>query len=225
MRISTLLSRALTVAMLSLAACLPAQASLIDFEDALPTLFAGGAIASGGSKFASTGSGFSGVDSAGAFVYGNAPSNSDGQFLFALNGDGLTMTDSGGGAFRLWSFDASFIAPLGGLTPNASAGQLHLNGISAGGQALSEFFDLGLSDANGNFGFSSFYANALGSGGLLSVTFTACVYQSGGSCSFTDPFLQPQFALDNIKVPEPGSTALLMAAFGALALVRRRQSI
>jgi len=218
------LRRALAAASLSVAACLPAQASLVDFEDVIPTLFSGSAISSGGMTFASTGSGFSGVDSAAAFsVFANAPVNSNGQFLFGLNGDGLTMAAEGGEAFRLLGFDASFIAPIV-VAAGLSAGQLHLNGIALGGQALSEFFDLGLSDADGNFGFAHYFVTALGSEYLTSVTFTACLYLEDGSCSFAGDQLFPQFALDNIQVPEPGTAALAILALGCLA-ARRRQSV
>lgn len=214
MRICTL-SRALTVAVLSLAVCLPVQASLIDFEDAAPTLFAGSSIASGGYTFTSSGSGFSGVDNAGAFVFGNAPANSDGQFLFGLNADVLTMS-LGGASFRLLGFDASFIAPLSGLGANLSAGRLFVSAVTASG-LFADDFDFGLSDANGNWSFSSITTNALASG-VTSVSFSACVY-AGNGCSFTDPL--SQFAIDNLRVPEPGTAMLVLAALGILAARRR----
>ena len=213
-------SRAVAVLALSAAAFVPAQASLIDFEDVVPSL-GDPSFSSGGFDIASGGTGFSGVDTADAFVFGNAPANSQGQFIFGLNTDSLTLTN-GGNAFRLFKFDASFIAPLGGLGAGISAGQLRVDAVGAGGEILSDVLDFSVSDAFGNFNFTNMLAGNVTSALIVSATFSACVYTDTG-CSFADN--QAQFALDNIQIPEPGSVALTLAALGLLAATRRRQSI
>lgn len=204
-----------------MAACTaPSFASVVDFEDVAPALFSASSVSSGGYSFASSGVGFSGVDNASAFVSGNAPANSAGQFLFGLNGDGLTMTASAGGAFHLLGFDASFIAPLGGLGNGIAAGQLRMDALDDGGSSVFGLFDFSISDASGNFNFSSFNTGSIGSLNLVSATFTACVFDGIGGCSFTDS--QAQFALDDLRVPEPGTGALALVALGILTVFRRR---
>ncbi len=215
------LNRVFAALALSAAAVLPAQAAFVDFEDVSPTLGSGTSVISGGMSFASSGAGFSGIDNAGAFVFGVAPPNSSGQFLFALNTDVLTMTRDGGGSFRIHGFDASFLPPVLGLGAGLSAGMLHIEAISTGGGLITEDVDLGLSDAFGNWNFSTFNISALASG-VTSISFSACVYDGVG-CSFADPLAQ--FALDNINVPEPTSAVLTLAALGLLAATRRRQSL
>jgi MYXO-CTERM domain-containing protein len=227
--INSFVRRTLTATVLMAACTAPSFATVVNFEDVAPALFsAPDSVSSGGYRFASSGAGFSGVDDAGAFVFGNAPANSAGQFLFGLNADGLTMTASAGGAFRLDGFDASFIAPLGGLGASIAAGQLRVDAIGAGNEIVFEFFDFSLSDSFGNFNFSSFNTGSVGNLDLTSATFTACVFDGIGGCSFTDP--QAQFALDDIRIaddlriPEPGTGALALVALGILTAFRRRSA-
>ncbi len=213
------LNRVLAAVALSAAATLPAHAAGVDFEDVLPTLFGpGSSISSGGLDFASSGPGFSGVDNAGAFLFGNAPANSDGQFLFGLNADVVTMT-WGGIAFCLEGFNFGFVAPLGGLGAGISAGMLHMVANTVGG-VVSGDFDFGVSDVSGNWGFESAVTNLAG---VTSVSFSACVYDGQGGCDFNSNLAQ--FAIDNIRLPEPGSALLALAALGLLAGTRRRQSL
>ena len=215
-----MLNRVFAAIAVSAAVALPARAVVVDFEDVAATLFNASSISSGGLDFASSGAGFSGVDSAAAFVFGNAPANSSGQFLFALNTDTLTMTQ-GGNAFRLLGLDASFVAPLGNLGVGLTAGMLHVVATTGSG-VITDDFDFGLSDATGNWNFSA-VSNSAWASGVTSVSFSACVYVGLAGCSFTDSLAQ--FALDNIHVPEPTSAVLALAALGLLAATRRRQSL
>lgn len=218
----SVMNHALAALALGAAAALPAHASVVDFEDVAPTLFAGSSISSGGFDFASSGAGFSGVDNAGAFLFGNAPGGSTGQFLFGLNADALTMTHASGGAFGLLGFDFGFVAPLGGLGSGLSAGMLHVEALAEGGGLIAEDLDFGVSDAAGNWNFSS-YAGSAFAAGVTSVTFSACIYDNTGGCAFGDNLAQ--FAVDNLRVPEPGGAVLALTALGLLAATRRRQSV
>jgi hypothetical protein len=170
--------------------------------------------------------GFSGVDGAGAFVFGNAPVNADGQFLFMLNGDGILMRREGGSRFFLDAFDASFVAPLGGLGAGIVPGELHIAGLTTAGAHVADAFVFTGSDGNGDFLFSSFGAGTLAGLALREVGFTACIYQGDGSCSFDALDVPPQFALDNVnaRVPEPASVLLVILALGAAGAAIGRRS-
>jgi MYXO-CTERM domain-containing protein len=214
------LKTALSAIALGLAASTAAQAGVIDFEDVTPTLFAGSSVTSGGADFASAGTGFSGVDSALGFsIFGNAPNSSTGQFLFALNNDSITVTLGGLG---LTGFDAAFIAPVQ-VGAGLSAGLLHIAAQTDAG-LIEEDYDFGESDATGVWSFLSFNSSGLAGLAVSSVTFSACVYDGLGGC-VVDPLFLPQFAIDNLRVPEPASAALALAALGLLAATRRRQSV
>jgi hypothetical protein len=215
---------ALCAACLSVMAILPAKAAVVTFEDVAPTLFSGDSIVSGGFRFTSSGTGFSGVDNASAFVFGNAPANADGQFLFMLNNDGIVM--SSGSGFLLRGFDASFIAPLGGLGAGILPGQLLVLAQTLTGALLNQAFEFTASDANGDFNFASLVASALDGQVLEAVGFFACVYDAAGACVFDALDVPAQFALDNLRVdiPEPGTLALLALALVAAGAFSRRRA-
>jgi hypothetical protein len=223
MKLKTLRSVAASCT-LALAAAAPAIAGNVDFEDVLPTLNSAGVVAtSGGLVFTSDGFGFSGVDSAVAFSsFGNAPSNAQGQFLFALNTDGITVTNADGGGLMLGSVDVSFIAPVGGLGAGIEPGELYVVGTESGtGALLFDTFAFPASTGNGDFAFTSVTFGGLAGRYVSEVSFFACVYDSTGFCSFADP--TAQFALDNISyIPTPASLALVIGALGLLAATRRR---
>jgi len=202
----------------------PATAATVDFEDVSPTLFASDSIQSGGFRFTSDGFGFSGVDSAASFFFGNAPTNATGQFLFMLNSDGMFMDDPTGASFDLRAFDAAFVAPLPGLGTGFPVGELYVLGALADGSGfVQDIFALPASDANGDFPFARLRTSNLAGKAVSEVAFFACIYTDQG-CDFNALDIPPQFALDNIGVPEPASAALALAAIGLLAASRRRRS-
>lgn len=203
----------------------PAMAATVDFEDVSPTLFAADSISSGGFRFTSDGFGFSGVDAAETFFFGNAPTNATGQFLFMLNSDGMFMDNPNGASFDLRAFDVAFVAPLPGLGTGLSVGELYVLGQLADGSGIvQDVFALPASDANGDFPFARLRTSNLAGREVSEVLFISCVYTDQG-CDFNALDIPPQFALDNISVPEPASAALALAAIGLMAAARRRRSV
>lgn len=122
--------------------------------------------------------------------------------------------------FSLGSFSAAFLpSPLVDLS--GVAAKLRLDGVQAGGGAVSTLVDLLEDGTSGNFLFGQYDGSALGY--LQSLRFSVC-FDDGTSCG-ASPFLNDaQFALDNVslQVPEPDAAAIVALALAALALTRRR---
>ena len=220
----------LSVAALSLAWAVPAAAEVVDFEDVAPTLFTDASIVSGSFRFTSDGFGFSGVDDASSFVFGQAPHNAGtSRFLFALNTDGLDMRTTNRDRFRLRSFDYAFVAPFAGLgSEGATPGELLVVGEKRGGGSVFASFGFPVANLDGDFGFGRLDLAGTDFDGvsLVSASFFGCIYVEGGSCSFVGDDVPPQFALDNIStfvVPEPGSAVLMFGALAGLYAARRRR--
>ncbi|QPF73461.1 PEP-CTERM sorting domain-containing protein [Roseateles sp. DAIF2] len=211
------MKRALAALALGAGASISTQASPVTFDDILPQGFSGSSIVSGGITVTSSGEGFSNVDS--ALAYGAiAPDNSTGQFLAALNNDAITLALGGG---RFLGLDAAFIAPVP-IAAGTAAGMLQIVATTATG-IISDQFDFGLSGANGVWSFFSIDTDLLGSSAVTSLTLTACLYDGLGGC-VRDASLS-QFGIDNLRVPEPGTIGLVLAAIGLMAATRRRQSV
>lgn len=204
---------------------LTASAAPVNFEDVTPTLFSASSVTSQGYKLTSAGDGFSGVDTAAGFsAMGNAPSNANSQFLYALNNDRVTLSREDGQKFSLFGFDAGFIAPYGGIGVDIDAGELWLVGDTGNGMVADGFW-FGLSDQTGNWNLNNYQTQNLLNVSVFSITFLACVYDDTG-CNFTsDQIVLPQFALDNLNVPEPGTLVLAALALGAVGVTRRRRSV
>lgn len=203
---------------------LSASAAPVNFEDVTPTLVSGSSVSSQGYKLTSSGNGFSGVDNASGFsAMGNAPANANSQFLFALNNDRITLSREDGQKFSLFGFDAAFIPPYGGIGANIDAGELWLLGDTGNGMVADAFW-FGLSDQDGSWNMSAYQTQNLLNTAVSSITFLACVYDDTG-CNFSsDQFVLPQFALDNLNVPEPGTLVLAALALGAVGVTRRRRN-
>lgn len=219
------LARGLAALTLAAAAIVPAQAGVIDFEGVTPEIFSGTAITVGDFRFESDAFGFSAVTDAPSFAFGNAPPNSQGQFLAMLQNDGMVMSRTDGAAFRLVGLDFAFLAPLPGLgLPGASAGELTVIAELANGQLGFETILFPAADANGDFGFASSNLGSLFGEAITAIGFFGCIYTATG-CSFSALDIPAQFAIDNIKVPEPSAAALALLALGLAAATRRRRSV
>ncbi len=220
------LVRGLAALTLAAATIAPAQAGVIDFEGVTPTIFSGTAITVGDFRFESDAFGFSAVTDAPSFAFGNAPNNAQGQFLAMLNNDGMAMSRTDGAAFRLVGLDLAFLAPLPGLgIPGVSVGQLHMLAELVGGDLALEILDFPAADANGDFGFASTNLGSLFGEAITAIRFFGCIYDAFGLCSFSALDIPAQFAIDNIKIPEPSGAALALLALGLTAATRRRRAV
>jgi hypothetical protein len=140
-----------------------------------------------------------------------------------LNNDGMVMSRTDGAAFSLVGLDFAFLAPLPGLGfAGASVGQLFVLAELVGGGLGLEILDFPAADANGDFGFASTNLGSLFGQAITSIGFFGCIYDATGLCSFSALDVPAQFALDNIKVPEPSGAALVLLALGLAAATRRR---
>jgi hypothetical protein len=218
----------LGAAVLGLAAALPARADVITFEGVAPSLYFDGESFNAGAMQFTLGNapglfGFGTVDTAAAYsLFGNAPTGTQGQFLGVLN-DGAVFMGAGGGTFRLAGLDFGFIAPLSGLAGGGAVGQLVALGLTSSGDIAQESWDFA-DNGLGSFSMATLGLSDMGSmGGLLTeVAFYACLYDGKGGCLAFSGDNLGQFALDNIKIPEPASLGLVALALGLLAAGRRR---
>lgn len=229
--LKTLGRHAALVGALCAAATGSASAGVVDFEDvAPPAVFVPGeSFVSGGVTFTLTGADIGVVDSAAAFLFGNAPLGASGNFYAGLNDFGwVTLSGGNVGLVQLNGFDFGFLAPVPGSGfPGFGVGMLMAVAIDASGAQVSEAWDFGNANGDGDFSFLHVGAGDLGAlaGAVQNVTFMACLYDQTGAC-VTPAGNLAQFALDNIdiSVPEPTTLFATMAGLGLLAASRRRRS-
>lgn len=233
----------LAVSGAALAAAVPAQATVVTFDQGLdtsgvffsPLLGHGDLMTQEGFAVGmySTKAGAQAGDFVGALVDGNdvantcfgvvCPTNNPTQFLAALD-DGLPeFSRLDGGAFRLKQFDASFIAVLGATVPPVSL-YMRLAGYDAAGDLLLLEDFLMPGPVAGAYSFSTYQLSAaFSSTDLHYLDFIAYACDASGNCNRGSN--RAQFGLDNVTfIPEPSSLALAGLAFAGLMTLRRRQN-
>lgn len=234
------LAGAIALAMLT---ALPAMAEVINFDQQLPTAYAGGetfvdsgyqllvqdspyAIANGWTGGAA-GAIINGADVNSCDVIACPGGNASNAFL-GLNDGSVKLSRLDAHAFRISSLDYAFVAPVGGLS-NAVYGQLVLTGQLAGGGTISTALDFPTQNANGDFAFSNAALNSVFSHANLSgLTISACLFDGNGSCFNSADFPamnQAQFGIDNLNVsavPEPSAYLMMGLGLAGLGLARRR---
>lgn len=185
-----------------------ASAVVVDFEDvAIPAGTAVGDF----SGFSRTSNGFNVLSAVGVFAGLENGTEGAGNGTTHFFGSNVTMTYDGK-AFDLRAFDlgVDYLGDNGISEPLAFEVRIDFE-YWAGG---SNWMTVGIGP---DFDFPTFYAGAAGDG-LRSVTFSTSVLGSDGAPA--------QFALDNlqVRVPEPGTLALLGLGLAAFGVSRRRKA-
>lgn len=210
----------------------PALAGVVTFEEPLPgtLVFAGEQFNSGGMNFMTNRS-FGIVDTAATFGPGSgldlaAPKGNATQFYSGFNDSSLTMKAANGGAFRLAGLDFAFASALTDLfAPGEVPGLLVAAYMAADGATGFMTWDFDAADVSGEFNFKSLGMTDMGAlgQGVTQVDFFACTATAAGDCANGNGNFS-QFAVDNIKVPEPGSLALVALALGLVGGLRKRRA-
>ena len=217
---------------LAATAAVPAHATTtLTFDGIVPgmILFAGdGVVHKGYSLTALNGVGV--IDTAAAFGPGvgldlAGPTGNPGPFYIGLNDSFLRMRAVNNSTFRVVGLDFGFVSALTNLfNPGDVPGFLIAAFEDGAGNFGGEAFSFGAADANGKFSFQSLGFAGVGSltKALRAVDFYACTADASGQCAAVNANFS-QFALDNIRIPEPGSLALVLAALALTAGISRRK--
>lgn len=170
------------------------------------------------------------IDTAAAFGPGvgldlAGPIGNPGPFYIGLNDSFLRMRAVDNSTFRVVGLDFGFVSALTNLfNPGNVPGFLIAAFEDGAGNFGGEAFSFGAADANGKFSFQSLGFAGVGSltKALRAVDFYACTADASGQCAAVNANFS-QFALDNIRIPEPGSLALVLAALALTAGISRRK--
>lgn len=156
----------------------------------------------------------------------DCPVGAAGNYYLGLNDGALAISHGAGLAFKLSSFDASFVAPVVAATGDVEFARIVLSGVS-GGQTYQTSFALPGQGEDNRYHFSSFAS--LGAFATLNFTelrISTCLMDLGGDC-VADGSRQAQFALDNLNVtavPEPATWGLMALGLVGIGAIRRRQA-
>lgn len=154
------------------------------------------------------------------------PTGNGSYFYMGVNDGGLKVSRDDTHAFRLYSLDYAFLAPVGGL-PSYSYGQLTVVGQTVGGGSVSASFDFPILDATGNSPFLTAGLNAaFGNTQFNNVVISSCLWDANGAC-VNPADNQAQFTIDNLSlapVPEPETYAMMGLGLAAIGLVSRRRA-
>ncbi len=224
-----------TLCAIGLATCaaVPALATTtLTFDGITPgtILFPGDSIVQQGYSF-TAGDGVGVVDTAAAFGPGvgldlAGPIGNVGPFYIGLNDSFVRMRAVDNSTFRIVGLDFGFVSALTNLFgPGDLPGFLIAAYEDVGGNVDFEAFSFGVADANGAFSFQSLGFAGVGglTNALRSVDFFACTADANGDCAAINANFS-QFALDNVRIPEPGSLALTLAALALTLGFSRRKA-
>jgi hypothetical protein len=229
---------AAAVGVLALMSAAPAMADVINFESIGSATYDGKEVFGENgysmlvidSPASTTGTGFAGAVGNGSDPYlcaiASCPTGNGSYFYMGVNDGALKVSRDDHQAFRLFSLDYAFLAPVGGL-PSDSYGLLTVVGQTvAGGSALATF-RFPLLDSNGSSPFvTAGLKAAFGDTQFSNVTFSSCIWSDSGSC-VNPAGNQAQFTLDNLMlapVPEPTTYAMMGLGLAAISLVSRRRA-
>lgn len=220
----------------SAAAVAPAQATVLDFDDAFALVLHGDVILEDGfvvqglsnAAGATWGADFVGMTADGtdptSCLGGNCPANNPTTYYAAVNDGLMWFANTNGHSFNIQSFSASFLGNSQTTYPT-TPGYLRLQAFRANGSYVLADFALG-GLVNSKFRFNNYVTPAA----FAAIPFVE-VYAFGYSCApgcvaFGSD--RGQFGIDNIDlhvIPEPATGAIFgLGLLGLGAFARRRKA-